>query len=39
LQDTSDADGSLHNSEFNHLYIIKKVWKIRYENYSALLWL
>ena len=25
LQDTSDADGSLHNSEFNHLYIIKKV--------------
>jgi hypothetical protein len=25
LQDASDADGNLHNPEFNHLYIIKKV--------------
>ena len=25
LQETSDADGSKHNPEFNHLYIIKKV--------------
>jgi hypothetical protein len=28
LQETSDADRSMHNPEFNHLYIIKKVWKI-----------
>ena len=25
LQETSDADRSMHNPEFNHLYIIKKV--------------
>ena len=25
LQEASDADGSMHNPEFNHLYIIKKV--------------
>ncbi|CAB4021512.1 Hypothetical predicted protein, partial [Paramuricea clavata] len=24
LEETSDADGSLHNPEFNHLYIIEK---------------
>jgi hypothetical protein len=29
LQDISDADGSLYNAEFNHIYIIEKVWKIR----------
>jgi hypothetical protein len=28
LQEISDVDGSLHNPEFNHFYIIKKVWKI-----------
>ena len=25
LQEASDADGSTHNPEYNHLYIIKKV--------------
>jgi hypothetical protein len=25
LQDISDADGSLYNAEFNHIYIIEKV--------------
>jgi hypothetical protein len=25
LQEISDVDGSLHNPEFNHFYIIKKV--------------
>ena len=25
LQDTSDADESAHNPEFNHLYVIKQV--------------
>jgi hypothetical protein len=28
-QEASDADGSMHNPEFNHLYIVKKVRKIR----------
>ncbi len=28
LRETSDADGSMHNPEFNHLYIIKRVRKI-----------
>ena len=29
LQEISDTDENMHNSEFNHLYIIKKVRKIR----------
>jgi hypothetical protein len=33
LQEISDADGSLHNSEFNNLYRIKKVYE-EYDNYS-----
>ena len=27
LKEISDADGSMHNTEFNHLYIIKKVYE------------
>jgi hypothetical protein len=27
LLEISDADGNMHNSEFNHLDIIKKVWE------------
>ena len=33
LQETSDAGGRIHNPEFNHIYIFKKV-KIIYELYT-----